>query len=335
MPSSVPGVMSAVKRRVGLALRLVLAAVILFVTALMVVRQPVGAQVLEEPVRPANGKIAFVSSRDLNEEIYAADPDGSGPSNLTQNPAADGKAAWSADGSKIAFTSERDGNPEIYVMNADGTGLTRLTHHPAIDTDPVWSPRGTKIAFTSWRDRNAEIYTMNPDGGGLRNITRHPAVDTQPAWSSEEPKTGNNSLAFTSLRSGNGDIYVTDGRPAKRLTSSPEPDFAPAWSPDRSRIAFTRDLGNNLEVFIINADGSDQMNVTNHPAQDMEPVWSPESGSRAFSQIAFATNRDGNFEIYTITLTTPEGARTPDILFPTNLTNNPADDILPSWQPKL
>jgi len=55
------------------------------------------------------------------------DGDGSGLTNLTNNPAGDGQPVWSPDGSKILFVSDRDGNDEIYVMKADGSDPTNLT----------------------------------------------------------------------------------------------------------------------------------------------------------------------------------------------------------------
>src|SRR5438105_1146558 len=73
------------------------------------------------------GKIAFTSNRDGNDEIYVMNTDGTGVTRLTNDPASDSQPAWSPDGSRIAFTSTRVGNFDIYVMNADGTNVTRLT----------------------------------------------------------------------------------------------------------------------------------------------------------------------------------------------------------------
>ena len=86
------------------------------------------------------GKIAFVSTRDGNEEIYVMNADGSNQTNITNNPAGDLLPCFSPDGTKIAFTSWRDGDYEIYVMKADGSNQTRLTNNPAGEYSPSWGP---------------------------------------------------------------------------------------------------------------------------------------------------------------------------------------------------
>lgn len=91
----------------------------------------------------AKGKIAFMSDRDGNDqiyEIYIMNVDGSGQVRLTNNPAIDVFPSFSPDGSKIAFASYRDGNAEIYIMNVDGSEQVRLTNNPAVDTSPSFSP---------------------------------------------------------------------------------------------------------------------------------------------------------------------------------------------------
>ena len=129
-----------------------------------------------------NGKIAFLSTRDGNDEIYTMNADGTGQIRLTNNAASDGDPNWSADGTKIVFASARDGNFEIYTMNADGTGQTNISNSPFSDQFPSWSPDGTKIAFRSNRDGNLEIYTMNADGTGQSRLTNNAATDSQPNW---------------------------------------------------------------------------------------------------------------------------------------------------------
>src|SRR5680860_468992 len=108
-----------------------------------------------------NGKIAFVSTRDGNDEIYLMTADGGNQMRLTNNSTVDKDPAWSPDGTKIAFTSNRDGNNEIYVMNADGSNQIRLTNNTASETFPSWSPNSQKILFSSTRTGHTEIYTMD------------------------------------------------------------------------------------------------------------------------------------------------------------------------------
>jgi len=188
----------------------------------------------------ATGQIAFTSDRDGNSEIYVMNADGSGQTNLTNNPAGDFGPDWSPDGSRIAFQSGRDGSGEIYVMNADGSGQTNLTG----GSDPDWSPDGSRIAFVSIRDEGLEIYVMDADGS---NQARFPLVQSDPvtlAWSPDGSR-----IAYASqLVVGTGpaprirpQIYVIDADGSNEvLLTEADPDTAnldPAWSPDGSRIA--------------------------------------------------------------------------------------------------
>jgi hypothetical protein len=75
-----------------------------------------------------NCKIAFVSDRDGNSEIYSCNTDGSNVQRLTNDPWEDEQPAWSPDGTKIAFISNRTGGDhELYIMNSDGTNPVRKT----------------------------------------------------------------------------------------------------------------------------------------------------------------------------------------------------------------
>ena len=130
-----------------------------------------------------NGKIAF----NVNFQIYTINPDGTGQTRITNDPASDVEAVWSPDGTKIAFETNRDGNYEIYTMNADGTNQTRLTNSPGGDSYAAWSPDGTKIAFETARNGSLEIYTMNADGTNQTRLTP-PAFGTSPVWSPDGTK---------------------------------------------------------------------------------------------------------------------------------------------------
>jgi len=172
-------------------------------------------------------KIAFVSDRDGNDEIYVMDADGTGRVNLTNNPGDDYNLVWSPDGTRIAFVSFRDGNGEIYVMDADGTGRVNLSNHPDNDWTPAWSPDGRYIAFKCSRP-NEQICLMNADGTNVVELTDELVSATHPSWSPD-----GRHIAFASYRDDNYEIYVmdADGSNQIRLTNSAGDDLDPAWSP--------------------------------------------------------------------------------------------------------
>jgi len=286
---------------------------------------------------PDGRTIVFVSWRDGNGEVYAMDADGSGPRNLTQNPAKDVHPAWSPDGRKIAFVSRRDGNSEIYVMNADGSGQRNLTRSRASDdpptffsaissSAPAWSRDGRRIAFLRPATRSykypgrgvirrdgTDLYVVNADGSGLRNLTRNlrPTYPySQLVWSPD-----GRTIYFGRY------LVRTDGSGARRLPYIP---ITAVWSPDGRRIAFAKKRPGPpspslTDIYVMNADGSGTRNLTHNASYNAEPAWSPDG-----RKIAFHSTRDGNREIYVMNAD-GSGKR--------NLTRNPAQDGHPSWSP--
>ena len=73
-----------------------------------------------------------------------------------------------------------------------------------------------------------------------------------------------------------------DGSERIRLTTDPDADFDPAWSPDGRRIAFRTHRDGNEEVYVMNADGSEQRNASRSPGGDYSPAWSPDGKWIAF-----------------------------------------------------
>lgn len=268
-----------------------------------VTAQPDTPPVTLPPVAPptvvapkATGKIVFHSNRDGNDEIYSMRADGTEQERLTNNKANDGGAVISPDGRLIAFTSNRDGNLEVYAMNADGSNQYRVTSHPANDIVSSWSPGGEYLAFYSNRNSNYDIFVTDVTGGMLNSLTESSyADDIEPSFSPDGER-----IAFCSKRDGNYEIYVMDtkGRNATRLTKSTLPDREPTWSPDGKKIAWTRRAGeHNENIYIMNADGSDQRSVTDYNGKDVRPSFSSDG-----KKIVFASDRNGNMEIYAMDL---------------------------------
>ena len=184
------------------------------------------------PLATPEARIAFVSDRDGDIEIYVMNTDGSGVTRLTDNPARDVAQSWSPDGRRITFASDRDGDMEIYVMNTDGSGVTQLTDNPARDVAQSWSPDGRRITFASDRDGDMEIYVMNADGSEVTRLTDNSVYDGVSSWSPDGRR-----IVFTSYRSGNYELYVmnADGSGVIRLTDNTGLDGKPSWPPAQVR----------------------------------------------------------------------------------------------------
>lgn len=266
---------------------------------------PVGAEVIASPpfVEPQIGglhdlRIAFDSTRDGDNEIYAINADGTELLRLTYDPARDVGPRWSPDGRSIVFTSDRDGDSEVYVMDALGANLRRLTNDPAEDVDPRFSPDGSRIAWASGRAGSLDIHVMGVDGSNVRRVTDHPGDEKAPAFSPDGRR-----IVFEAQIDSRGDpravdLYVVDlegdGEP-RRLNDALTYDAEPDWSPDGSRIAFSsaREDEWNREIRVMNADGSGERNLTRAAGMDWSPRWSPDG-----SKILFRSDRAGAPDLY-------------------------------------
>ncbi|MBI2130554.1 PD40 domain-containing protein [Candidatus Woesearchaeota archaeon] len=271
-------------------------------------------------------KIAFVSNRSGNYEIYVMNPDGSNQVNITNNSREDNLPSWSPTGEKIAFVSYRDSDFEIYTMNMDGTGQTRLTTNNGYDLYPAWTLEG-RIAFISDRDSRGsgfKIYIMDADGNNVSMIPNSPNVYYDFSLSPEGRR-----VAFGSTKDdSNGEIYTTwthSGNITTRLTFNSLYDSSPAWSPNGNSILFvsrTRVSSNsNDQIYAVGAYGGVPINLSSNTFSDGDPAWSPDG-----RQIAFKSNRDGAAEIYKMNADGSSQVR---------LTNNSAIDTYPSWSPLL
>ncbi|MFN8187296.1 MAG: hypothetical protein U0R69_09470 [Gaiellales bacterium] len=197
-----------------------------------------------------NGKILFESNAAGQFDLYTVAADGSDRLNLTNDPAADRDGQWSPDGSRIAFASDRDGDYDIYMMSPDGSGLTQITNVPGDDTDPSWSPDGSQIVFVSNRTKHASDLGESADE----------------IW-----------------------VMGADGSASKRLTFNRGLDDDPAFSPDGTRIAWSRFLGQQgYDLWLMNPNGSGQVQLTRSIGDDERASWSPDG-----KLIVFSSQRDG------------------------------------------
>ena len=292
------------------------------------------------PAQGPGSKIAFVSTRDGNPEIYVMNADGSAETRLTNNEDSDGAPTWSPDGTRIAFASSRDGNRDIYIMNADGSGEVRLTTHEANDGGPSWSPDGSMIAFDSSRSGSSQVWRTNVDAGNWGyNLTQltddHPLgrVNNFLAWSPDGLW-----IAFEADRDRDDpEIYLlnaVDGTNQQRLTFTRALDEVPEWTPDSKQIVYSTDTdgepqNGDYEIYIMNVDGSDKRRLTTAPGQDSNPSVSPDG-----TRIVFDSSREGATEIYVMNI---DGSN--QVRLTTSGTRGPegrrgVSNSNPSWSPR-
>lgn len=131
-----------------------------------------------------------------------------------------------------------------------------------------------KIAFAVLPPATAGIHTVNPDGTGYAMVANTEA-GRDPAWSPDRRR-----IAFTVINGPDAGLYVvgTNGRKKTKLYSGSGAG-APAWSPDGMRIAFHATTSAGVQVFVMDASGSNLQQATAVGSVNSHPIWSPD-GSR-------------------------------------------------------
>ena len=247
------------------------------------------------------------------------------------------EAYFSNDGKWLTLQTTREGHPcdQQYVMRIDGTGAKRISDGRGKTTCGWFFPGDKRLFFAStsahdsvcppkpdpskgyvWPLDRYDIYTVNRDGTNLKRLTHYDVYTAEGVLSPDGKK-----IVFTSLKDGDLDIYTmnADGTDVRRLTNTPGYDGGAWWSPDGKRIAYRanhptdstelkayRDLlAQNLvrpakvELYTMNADGSDQKQITHLGGANFGPSWTPDG-----KRIVFASNyknpRSGNFDVYLV-----------------------------------
>ncbi len=166
---------------------------------------------------------------------------------------------------------------EIFSVRLDGRELHRLTFSPGYDAEATVSPDGRKIVFTSVRDGDLDLYSMNIDGTGLKRLTDEVGYD-------------------------GGAFYSPDSkRIVYRAQHVRTPEEREAY---RKLLSQNLVESSNLELFVMNADGSDKRQVTRNGASNFAPFFHPDgrriifasSGSRKKGRPSFhlhLVNDDG------------------------------------------
>ncbi|HET9454472.1 MAG TPA: hypothetical protein VFO66_09340 [Gemmatimonadaceae bacterium] len=245
---------------------------------------------------------------------------------------------FSPDGQWLIFQSTRDGRTcdQQYVMRTDGSGLRRVSAGTGKTTCGYFIEGGRRIVYASthaadtacpprpdpsqgyvWRLDPFDLFTANADGTDRNRLTNY-GVYTAEATLSPDGRT----LVFTSMKDDDLEIYTmnVDGSNIRRLTHTPGYDGGAFFSPDGKHIVYRanhpvgEELANyrsllsqglvrpgRMELFIMDADGSNQRQITNLGGANFAPIFTPDA-----KRIIFSSNhrnpRSRNFDLFLVNL---------------------------------
>ena len=164
---------------------------------------------------------------------------------------------------------------------------------------------GGQLVFVCYASgNNGNLYLLDVATGHVRDLTPDQAWNVDPSWSSDGTR-----IAYQSTRDGRDDVHVMNVQSGevRRLTDGKGFNGYPTWSPDGRYIAYesSRDgikstpdpPGYYRTIYVIAADGSSPRRLLRDPAVDSGPAWSPSG-----EQIAFASDRNGAYDIYVVGL---------------------------------
>ena len=284
-------------------------------------------------ISPDSKKLAFISDRDGNREIYVADLEwldgytrwsAKNLLNITKSPENDWTPSFSPIENKIVFSTYFPGNDnyDIFTMNFDGTNRENLTNTDSYEKFPQFSPDGSFIIYQGWHKGNMEIYFTSLLDKNRINLTRNSLSNDIISHGNSFSPDGQ-TIVFTSERDGNRNIYImnSDGANQERLTDHQSNDYEPIFSPDGQTIVFTSERDGNKEIYSIDIESKNLKNLSNNSGNDWNARFYPDN-----NKIIFQSTRDGNWEIYAMSL---NGSNQK------NITNHPSTDYSFVVMPKI
>lgn len=248
------------------------------------------------------------------------------------------EAYFSSDGSRLVFQSTRDGAQcdQIFTMTVDGRDQKRVSTGKGRTTCAYFLPGDQRILYASTHaadpgclpppDRSHgyvwklydefDIYTSAVDGIDIQPLVTGPGYDAEATVSPQGDR-----IVFTSTRDGDPELYsaAIDGSDVVRLTHTKGYDGGAFFSPDGKKIVYranhpegAQELAKydeiiakglvrptRLEIFVMNADGTEQVQVTHNGKANFGPFWHPDG-----RRIIFSSNMDDprgrDFELYVI-----------------------------------
>jgi Tol biopolymer transport system component len=212
-------------------------------------------------------------------------------SNLTETLITSAREpAWSPDAIGLLFYSENSldgGQPGVQVFNVGQRKAYPLNEESSFQTI-AWSPNRAYIASAADEGQGSHLVLWDMN----QNKAYAGPAGEDPAWSPEGQR-----LVYRGCTEAGWNISTIpvigpnfDLSSIQRLTQGD--DRQPSWSWDGQQIAFVRRDGDNQDIYVMAADGSNLTRLTDHPAADVSPAWTPDR------RLLFRSLRDGQWGIY-------------------------------------
>jgi len=237
-----------------------------------------------------NTKIAYISARTGNKEVYVSDYDGYNSFAVTANGSINLSPVWDPKGKSVYYTSYKDGRPELYRADIGSSKHVKIASYHGINSAAAISPFDNEICLTLTRDGNAELYLLDMNGKIKRRLTNTRSIESSPSFSPDA-----RTIAFSSDRTGSPQIYLMDdeGLDITRVTYTGNYNDSPAISPDGTKIAFvTRSPRGNFDICIVDVNGENFRTITNSGANE-NPHWAPDS-----YHLVYASRHADNYDLF-------------------------------------
>jgi Tol biopolymer transport system component len=220
------------------------------------------SQEVDPSISPDGTKVAFVSDRDGDFEVFTLDIYAGTLTRVTNNSVRDAEPAWSPDGARLAYESPTSTpgrtDTDVWIRNADGTGTaTDITSISGVDDrTPSWSPDGGEVAYAI----STSVLVKNLSTGANRTIFSTCVNAAKPNWSPDGARIVFQANGLGCTRSDYEILTArsSDGGDVQALTNNSLEDGDAAYSPDGTRIAFIRDELGAYDIFTMDANGANQ-----------------------------------------------------------------------------
>ena len=205
---------------------------------------------------------------------------------------------FSPDSRKLAINRWRPGmSADLWVADADGKNLVQVTNNPATDSQASWLPGGDKLAFLSNRNNNhLALWTIS-----LTTGKEEPLLDLGEGVEFATVSPDGTQVAYNFTQNGIVNVWVAQLRDGQRrqLTFEKEMGGFPCWSRDGQWITFEKKGDQDDYIMLIPSKGGEatQLNF------DKGKSW-PHDFSPSGDEIVFAGQRDGIWNIYSISIAT-------------------------------